>query len=135
MVPGLSIAVLAGGDTGEREVSLGTGRAVIEALADQGHRPQLVELSTGADGPCWALDGQSASPLELLAGALAGVELCLGGARMANLGTREVALSVTSMPNMAGTVKLIRITWISTSTAIGQIVSMPVQASTAITPA
>jgi dimethylamine/trimethylamine dehydrogenase len=35
-------------------------------------------------------------------GALAGVELCLGGARMANLGTREVALGVTSMPNMAG---------------------------------
>jgi len=35
-------------------------------------------------------------------GALAGVELCIGGARMSNLGTREVALGVTSMPNMAG---------------------------------
>ncbi|MEQ9487604.1 MAG: FAD-dependent oxidoreductase [Alphaproteobacteria bacterium] len=35
-------------------------------------------------------------------GALAGVELCLGGARMPNLGTREVALGVTSMPNLAG---------------------------------
>ncbi len=35
-------------------------------------------------------------------GALAGVELCLGGARMANLGTREVAMGVTSMPNLAG---------------------------------
>ncbi|GAB5467627.1 MAG: NAD(P)-binding protein [Rhodospirillales bacterium] len=35
-------------------------------------------------------------------GALAGVELCLGGARMPNLGTREIALGVTSMPNMAG---------------------------------
>ncbi len=35
-------------------------------------------------------------------GALAGVELCLGGARMPNLGTREVALGVVSMPNMAG---------------------------------
>jgi dimethylamine/trimethylamine dehydrogenase len=35
-------------------------------------------------------------------GALAGVELCLGGARMANLATREVAMGVTSMPNLAG---------------------------------
>lgn len=35
-------------------------------------------------------------------GALAGVELCIGGARMANLGTREVAMGVTSMPNVAG---------------------------------
>ncbi len=35
-------------------------------------------------------------------GALAGVELCIGGARMPNLGTREVALGVTSMPNLAG---------------------------------
>lgn len=35
-------------------------------------------------------------------GALAGVELCLGGARMANLETREVPLSVGSLPNLAG---------------------------------
>ncbi len=35
-------------------------------------------------------------------GALAGVELCLGGARMANLSTREVALSVGNLPNLAG---------------------------------
>jgi len=35
-------------------------------------------------------------------GALAGVELCIGGARMANLVTREVAFGVSSMPNMAG---------------------------------
>ena len=35
-------------------------------------------------------------------GALAGVELCLGGARMANLETREVAMSAVSMPNLAG---------------------------------
>jgi len=35
-------------------------------------------------------------------GALAGVELCLGGARMPNLATREVAMGVTSMPNLAG---------------------------------
>ncbi len=35
-------------------------------------------------------------------GALAGVELCLGGASIANLGTREVALGVASMPNLAG---------------------------------
>ena len=35
-------------------------------------------------------------------GALAGVELCLGGARIANLSTREVALGVTSMPNTEG---------------------------------
>ncbi len=35
-------------------------------------------------------------------GALAGVELCLGGARMPNLMTREVALGVVSMPNTAG---------------------------------
>ena len=35
-------------------------------------------------------------------GALAGVELCLGGASVANLGTREVALGVSSMPNLAG---------------------------------
>ena len=35
-------------------------------------------------------------------GALAGVELCLGGARMANLATREVALSSGNLPNLAG---------------------------------
>ncbi len=35
-------------------------------------------------------------------GALAGVELCIGGARMANLGTRETALSVSSRVNTAG---------------------------------
>ncbi len=35
-------------------------------------------------------------------GALAGVELCIGGARMPNLGTREIALGVSSMPNLAG---------------------------------
>jgi dimethylamine/trimethylamine dehydrogenase len=35
-------------------------------------------------------------------GALAGVELCLGGARMANLTTREVSLGPTSLPNLAG---------------------------------
>ncbi len=35
-------------------------------------------------------------------GALAGVELWIGGARTPNLGTREVALGVTSMPNLAG---------------------------------
>jgi len=32
-------------------------------------------------------------------GALAGVELCIGGARMPNLATREVALGVVSQPN------------------------------------
>jgi len=35
-------------------------------------------------------------------GALAGVELCLGGARMANLETRVVPMSVGSLPNLAG---------------------------------
>ncbi len=35
-------------------------------------------------------------------GALAGVELCLGGAAIANLSSREAALGVKSMPNMAG---------------------------------
>lgn len=35
-------------------------------------------------------------------GALAGVELCLGGARMANLETREVPLSAGNLPNLAG---------------------------------
>jgi len=32
-------------------------------------------------------------------GALAGVELCIGGARMPNLSTREIALGVVSQPN------------------------------------
>ena len=35
-------------------------------------------------------------------GALAGVELCLGGAAIANLSSRETAMGVASMPNMAG---------------------------------
>ncbi len=35
-------------------------------------------------------------------GALAGVELCLGGARTPNLTTREVAMGVVSMPNTDG---------------------------------
>jgi len=37
-----------------------------------------------------------------LHGALAGVELCLGGARTANLGTREIATGVVSMANVDG---------------------------------
>jgi dimethylamine/trimethylamine dehydrogenase len=35
-------------------------------------------------------------------GALAGVELVIGGSRMANLGTREVALAPSSLPNTSG---------------------------------
>ena len=35
-------------------------------------------------------------------GSLAGVELCIGGARMPNLSTREVALGVVSQPNTDG---------------------------------
>ena len=35
-------------------------------------------------------------------GALAGVELCIGGARMPNLATREIALGVVSQPNTDG---------------------------------
>ena len=35
-------------------------------------------------------------------GALAGVELCIGGARMPNLHTREIMLGVVSMPNTDG---------------------------------
>ncbi len=35
-------------------------------------------------------------------GALAGVELCIGGARMPNLATREIALGVVSQPNTEG---------------------------------
>lgn len=35
-------------------------------------------------------------------GALAGVELCIGGSRMANLHTREVMLGVVGMPNTDG---------------------------------
>jgi dimethylamine/trimethylamine dehydrogenase len=35
-------------------------------------------------------------------GALAGVELCIGGARMPNMATREIALGVISQPNMDG---------------------------------
>lgn len=35
-------------------------------------------------------------------GALAGVELCIGGARMPNMATREIALGVVSQPNMDG---------------------------------
>ena len=72
--PQRTVAVLAGGTTGERTVSLGTGRAVAEALAERGHRALPVELDVVHGRPVWSHDGHAGSPLALLEGPLAEVE-------------------------------------------------------------
>jgi D-alanine-D-alanine ligase len=71
----LHIAVLAGGATGEREVSMTTGRSVTAALEQRGHRVELVDLRPSTGAPIWGLGGQESSPLELLAGPLADVDV------------------------------------------------------------
>ncbi|MDF1797859.1 MAG: hypothetical protein P1V81_01675 [Planctomycetota bacterium] len=71
----LCVGILAGGATGEREVSLKTGTAVEAALRDRGHRTILVELGPAAGRPRWSVAGKEGSPLEVLAGPLAGVDV------------------------------------------------------------
>ena len=71
----LSIAVLAGGEIGEREISLITGRAIHDALVEAGHRPLLVVLEPSDGPPLWSHDGRAAGPLELIEGPLAAVDL------------------------------------------------------------
>ncbi len=46
-LPRLSITVLAGGPSAEREVSLDSGRAVAEALQKRGHEVVLADISSG----------------------------------------------------------------------------------------
>ena len=43
--PSLTIAVLSGGDSSEREISLKTGRAIDSALTSLGHRCTVVDPS------------------------------------------------------------------------------------------
>lgn len=58
----LRIAVLYGGTSTEREISLSTGRAVGIALADRGHDVLLVDTALG-DSPVGAREAQAASAL------------------------------------------------------------------------
>lgn len=44
-----SVGVIMGGSSGEREVSLRTGRAVADALEDAGHQVTRIDLGTGVD--------------------------------------------------------------------------------------
>ncbi|MFT6714574.1 MAG: D-alanine-D-alanine ligase [Planctomycetota bacterium] len=69
----LVIAVLMGGVTGEREVSLKTGAAVARALQQRGHRVLDVQLE--ADGTTWSCGDESGTALDLLAGCLARVDV------------------------------------------------------------
>lgn len=69
----LKVAVLEGGATGEREVSLATGQAVRDALASRGH--QVVRVELPVSGRQWTVDGQAGDMLEQLTGALASVDV------------------------------------------------------------
>ena len=46
---GLNIVVLAGGLSGERDVSLSSGAKVTEALRERGHRVALMDLYMGLE--------------------------------------------------------------------------------------
>lgn len=70
----LTLAVLQGGASGEREVSLATGAAVREALEASGHRVLSVELPPA--GRAWSVDGRSADLCAQLAGPLGDVDAC-----------------------------------------------------------
>ena len=50
----LSVAVLAGGRSSERDVSLNSGLSVVAGLREAGHQPQLIEISSEG---AWSLDG------------------------------------------------------------------------------
>ena len=52
------VAVLAGGRSSERDVSLASGESVVAGLVDAGHQPQLIEID--ADG-VWLLGGSEVS--------------------------------------------------------------------------
>ena len=67
------IAVLRGGTTGEREVSLKTGAAVASALAERGHRVLDVQLE--ANGATWSCGEETGRPLDLFAGCLSEVDV------------------------------------------------------------
>lgn len=75
-VAGSDVAVLMGGRSGERAVSLDSGREVARALADAslaGRGPARVEpVEIDADG-CWRVDDRALSPAEGVR-ALAGVD-------------------------------------------------------------
>ncbi len=69
----LRVAVLEGGATGEREVSLLTGAAVRAALHDADHEVVAVELD--GDGRTWRTDGFAGDALAALAGPLKTVDV------------------------------------------------------------
>ena len=69
----LTVAVLEGGATGEREVSLATGQAVRAALGAGQHRVLRVELD--ADGTTWHTDDFTGPALACLSGPLADVDV------------------------------------------------------------
>jgi len=71
----LRVGILAGGATGERDVSLKTGRAVEAALGERGHHTVLVDLGPDSGRPTWSVSGEAGSPLEVLAGPLAEVDV------------------------------------------------------------
>jgi D-alanine-D-alanine ligase len=50
----LSVCVLAGGRSSEREVSLASGASAVEGLRQAGHRPQLIEISQLGE---WSIEG------------------------------------------------------------------------------
>jgi len=71
------VAVLKGGTTGEREVSLETGRALAGAAERLGHAVRVVEIRAGEANSraAWQLEGWSGGPAAALAGPLADVDV------------------------------------------------------------
>lgn len=69
----IRVAVVDGGASGEREISLLTGAAIRHALGALGHLVQHVEIE--ASGQAWRVDGQvAASPAQAMAQSLMNVD-------------------------------------------------------------
>jgi len=60
-----TVAVLSGGTSDEREVSLATGRGVLAALAEPGPPARVLGVEIDADG-AWCLDGRRCTPAAAL---------------------------------------------------------------------
>jgi len=75
------VAVLMGGTTGEREVSLETGRALAASAERLGHAVRVVEVIAdgGAGRARWQLAGWTGGPAAALAGPLSDVDVFLLG--------------------------------------------------------
>jgi D-alanine-D-alanine ligase len=104
----MKIAVLSGGISGEREISLLSGRHVLEALLELGHDAQLVDFGPGSSEELRGLapelvfptlhgplgeDGTAAAVLELLGLAYVGSGVLAGALAMNKAAAKRVMIA------------------------------------------